>query len=296
MINADIKSRRLRLRGDKMVEGKNVKIIVAAHKAFRMPEDEMYIPLHVGAEGKFDENGQPLDLGYVKDNTGDNISLKNPGYCELTGLYWAWKNLDADYIGLAHYRRHFSLHKTRDPFDGVLKYSDIEPLLGKKELFIPKKRRYYIDTLYNHYKHTHYISQLDETRRIIEELYPDYIPSFDNVVNRTWGHMFNMMIMKRGMLNDYCTWLFAILFELEKRVSEGKVDMPELSDFQARFYGRVSEIIFNVWLDYKISIGEISKKEIMEIPCRFMEKVNWFKKGYYFLSAKFLRKKYDKSL
>ena len=80
MINADIKSRRLRLRGDKMVEGKNVKIIVAAHKAFRMPEDEMYIPLHVGAEGKFDENGQPLDLGYVKDNTGDNISLKNPGY------------------------------------------------------------------------------------------------------------------------------------------------------------------------------------------------------------------------
>lgn len=279
-----------------MVEGKNVKIIVAAHKAFRMPEDEMYIPLHVGAEGKFDENGQPLDLGYVKDNTGDNISLKNPGYCELTGLYWAWKNLDADYIGLAHYRRHFSLHKTRDPFDGVLKYSDIEPLLGKKELFIPKKRRYYIDTLYNHYKHTHYISQLDETRRIIEELYPDYIPSFDKVVNRTWGHMFNMMIMKRGMLNDYCTWLFAILFELEKRVSEGKVDMPELSDFQARFYGRVSEIIFNVWLDYKISIGEISKKEIMEIPCRFMEKVNWFKKGYYFLSAKFLRKKYDKSL
>ena len=279
-----------------MVEGKNVKIIVAAHKAFRMPEDEMYIPLHVGAEGKFDENGQPLDLGYVKDNTGDNISLKNPGYCELTGLYWAWKNLDADYIGLAHYRRHFSLHKTRDPFDGVLKYSDIEPLLGKKELFIPKKRRYYIDTLYNHYKHTHYISQLDETRRIIEELYPDYIPSFDNVVNRTWGHMFNMMIMKRGMLNDYCTWLFAILFELEKRVSEGKADMPELSDFQARFYGRVSEIIFNVWLDYKISIGEISKKEIMEIPCRFMEKVNWFKKGYYFLSAKFLRKKYDKSL
>ena len=224
------------------------------------------------------------------------IFLSKTPVTELTGLYWAWKNLDADYIGLAHYRRHFSLHKTRDPFDGVLKYSDIEPLLGKKELFIPKKRRYYIDTLYNHYKHTHYISQLDETRRIIEELYPDYIPSFDNVVNRTWGHMFNMMIMKRGMLNDYCTWLFAILFELEKRVSEGKVDMPELSDFQARFYGRVSEIIFNVWLDYKISIGEISKKEIMEIPCRFMEKVNWFKKGYYFLSAKFLRKKYDKSL
>ena len=114
-----------------MVQGKTVKIIVAAHKVFRMPQDEMYIPLHVGAQGKSGPNGEPLDLGYVKDNTGDNISLKNPGYCELTGLYWAWKNLSSDYIGLAHYRRHFSLHKTKDPFDGVLKYNEIEPYLDR---------------------------------------------------------------------------------------------------------------------------------------------------------------------
>ena len=67
---------KLSLRGENMADGKTVKIIVAAHKAFRMPEDDMYIPLHVGAEGKKDDNGQPLDIGFVKDNTGDNISLK----------------------------------------------------------------------------------------------------------------------------------------------------------------------------------------------------------------------------
>ena len=279
-----------------MADGKTVKIIVAAHKAFRMPQDEMYLPLHVGAEGKKDQNGQPLDIGFVRDNTGDNISLKNPGYCELTGLYWAWKNLDADYIGLAHYRRHFSLHRKRDPFDGVLKYSELEPLLRNKRVIIPTKRRYYIESLYNHYKHTHYISQLDETRRIIEEKYPDYLPSFDRVVRRTWGHMFNMMIMERGLVDDYCRWLFDILFELEKRVKAGMVEMPALSSFQARFYGRISEIIFNVWLDYQLRTGRISRKDMYEIPCRFMEKVDWFKKIRGFLKAKYFGIRYVDSV
>ena len=81
----------------------NIKILVAAHKTYWMPEDPVYFPLHVGAEGK-------ADLGYVKDNSGDNISVKNPNFCELTGLYWAWKNLEADYVGLVHYRRYFT-HK-----------------------------------------------------------------------------------------------------------------------------------------------------------------------------------------
>ena len=79
----------------------NIKILVAAHKQYWMPEDSVYLPLHVGAEGK-------ADLGYTKDNMGDNISAKNPNFCELTGLYWAWKNLEADYVGLVHYRRYFT--------------------------------------------------------------------------------------------------------------------------------------------------------------------------------------------
>ena len=67
--------------------GKDIKVIVAAHKKYEMPKDKMYVPVQVGAEGK-------KDIGYTKDNTGDNISSKNSMYCELTGLYWAWKNLE----------------------------------------------------------------------------------------------------------------------------------------------------------------------------------------------------------
>lgn len=262
-----------------------VKIIIATHKKYKMPNDSMYIPLHVGAEGK------SVDLGYMKDNTGDNISSLNPYFCELTGLYWAWKNLDADYIGLAHYRRHFSLQNNKeDKFSGVLSLSELEPYLERVKVFVPKKRKYYIETLYGHYSHSHYSEHLDETRKIISEKYPEYLGNFDRIMKQTYGYMFNMMIMEREWINGYCEWLFDILFELKNRI-----DMPDLSSFQARFYGRVSEIIFNVWLDYQVETGKINENEIMEIPCIHMEKINWLKKGSSFLKAKFFGKKYEGS-
>lgn len=267
----------------------SVKIIIATHKKYEMPLDAMYMPLQVGAEGKIDANGKPLDFGYAKDNTGDNISILNPSFCELTGLYWAWKNLTADYIGLVHYRRHFSLIN-KSGFQNVLSYDQLNPYLGKIKIFVPKKRKYYIESLYSHYAHTHYAIHLDETRKIILEKYPDYIKSYDKVLKQTYGYMFNMMIMDRSLLNDYCSWLFGILFDLQK-----KMNQQELSSFQGRFYGRVSEIIFNVWIDKKLQSGEISKEEIKEIPCIHMERINWWKKGAAFLEAKFLGRKYEGS-
>lgn len=267
----------------------SVKIVVATHKMYQMPTDGMYIPLHVGAEGKKDEQGNELNLGYIKDNTGDNISLLNSSFCELTGLYWAWKNLDSNYIGLVHYRRHFTM-KNRKGFENVLSYNDLKPYLGKIRVFVPTKRKYYIESLYSHYAHTHYSLHLDETRKIIEIKYPEYLRSYDKILKQTYGYMFNMMIMDKCLLNEYCTWLFDILFELGKRMGT-----QELSAFQGRFYGRVSEIIFNVWLDEKLELGELKKDEVKEIPCIHMEKINWWKKGNAFLKAKFWGKKYEGS-
>ena len=268
----------------------SVKIVIATHKKYRMPTDLMYLPLHVGAEGKKNGDGKDLDLGYTKDNTGDNISNLNASFCELTGLYWAWKNLDTDYIGLAHYRRHFALKRMGNLWDRVLTYEQLKPYLGKVKIFTPNKRRYYIETLYSHYAHTHYSNQLDMTRQVIRERYPDYVDSYDRVLKRSYAYMFNMMIMEKKLLDDYCSWLFDILFEVGKRI-----DGLELSAFQGRYFGRISEIIFNVWLDFKIVSGEIDKTQLMEIPCIHMEKINWWKKGTAFLKAKYFRKKYEGS-
>ena len=266
-----------------MGKNSNVKIIVATHKKYRMPKDDMYLPLQVGAEGK-------LDLGYTKDNSGENISYLNSSFCELTGLYYAWKNIDADYIGLVHYRRHFSIKRKQSLWDSILSYEEIKPYLETIKIFIPNSRRYYIETLYSHYEHTHYSIQLDETKRIIQEKYPEYIESYDNVLKHRYGYMFNMMIMDKTYLNNYCSWLFDILFELKKRIN-----IPNLSTFQKRFYGRISEIIFNVWLDHEIKCGRLEKEQIKEIPCIHMEKINWWKKGIFFLKAKFLGKRYEAS-
>lgn len=257
---------------------KKIKIVVATHKKYEMPQDNLYLPVHVGAEGK-------SELGYQKDNVGENISLKNPYFCELTGLYWAWKNLDAQYIGLAHYRRHFSFKKVNknDLMNSVLTLEEANRILNDTDIILPNNRNYYIENLYSHYANTLYIEPLNITGKIIEEKYPNYLKEFNLLKKRKKAHMFNMFIMKKDKLDEYCEWLFNILFELEKRVDNSKYD-----SFHARFYGRISELLLDVW----INTNGYNYKEVKVIS---IEKVNWLKKGTSFLKAKFFGKKYGKS-
>ena len=95
--------------------------------------------------------------------------------------------------------------------------------------------------------------------------------------------MFNMYIMKKEISDAYCEWLFDILFELEKRCADFECD-----DFQARFYGRVSELLLDVYLN-------TNHLEYKEQPLYFVEKEPFFKKLIGFLRAKFFKKKYNKS-
>ena len=165
----------------------------------------------------------------------------------------------------------------------LLTQKETEQLLKKTDIILPKKRKYYIENLYSHYEHTMYIEPLDETRRIIEEKCPEYLGEFDKLHKRTSAHMFNMFIMKKEILDEYCTWLFDILFELEKRTDASKYD-----SFHARFYGRISELLLDVWVNR-------NKIKYEEVKVMDMQNVNWLKKGTSFLKAKFTGKKYGKS-
>ncbi len=254
-----------------------IKVITATHKPYTMPQDPMYLPVFVGAAGR-------SSIGYQRDDEGENISSLNPYYCELTGLYWAWKNLDADYVGLAHYRRHFrGKKKGRTLFDSVLTEKEAEALLKNTDIILPAKRHYVIETVGNHYAHTHYKKDLDKTRVILAKIYPEYLKAFDRHMRSTSGHMFNMFIMKKELADAYCEFLFTVLQQLRKMV-----DFRSYDAFQARLFGRISELLLDVW----IQTNHLTYKEV---PVISMEPVPWLKKGTAFLEAKFFGKKYEGS-
>ncbi|MBR1443325.1 MAG: DUF4422 domain-containing protein [Firmicutes bacterium] len=250
----------------------DIKIIVATHKNYEMPNDNIYIPIQVGAEGK-------KPLGYTPDNTGDNISVKNANYCELTGLYWAWKNLNADYIGLAHYRRHFTFRGNKgNKFDRVITKQQFEEQLKNTDILLPIPRNYYIETNYSQYIHAHHAEDLDTTREILLEKYPQYIKAYDDVMKKTYGHRFNMFVMKKDKFDSYCEWLFDILFELENRL-----DISNYNKNDARVFGFVSERLLDVWIN-------TNGYEYRDLPYIFMEKQNWLIKGMYFVKRKLIKK------
>ena len=249
----------------------NIKILVAAHKKYWMPSDPCYLPLHVGREGK-------QDLGYTGDNTGDNISSKNPNFCELTGIYWAWKNLRADYIGLCHYRRYFAnkVHGSdlNAKHQAVLTLVDYEKLLKDVDCLLPMKRNYYIETVRSQYEHAHNKRDLDECEKIIAENYPEYDSAFKQVMSQKRLHILNMFVMKWELFDAYCKFLFGVLFELEKRI-----DISNYTQYEARVFGFLAERLLNVWV-------EKNEVKFKEVPVVFMEKINWLDKGIKFINRK----------
>jgi len=237
-------------------------VLVAAHKPYRMPEDPVYLPLQVGAAGK-------PSIGFARDDEGENISSRNANWCELTGLYWAWRNLGAGAVGLVHYRRHFRGRA------GVASGAEIAALLASHDVILPKRRNYFIETTYSQYAHAHHAADLDETRRVVAERHPDFLGDFDAVMASTRGHRFNMFVMRRPFFDAWCAWLFDVLFELERRI-----DVSAYSAYDARVFGFVSERLLDVWLRRQDA-------RVCELPVLHLEGQGWPRKIVSFLRRKF---------
>ena len=72
----------------------SMKIFISCHKPTAYIENDILKPIQLNCAN----NPKRLE-GMLRDNEGENISDKNPLYCELTAQYWAWKNEDLDYYG-----------------------------------------------------------------------------------------------------------------------------------------------------------------------------------------------------
>lgn len=212
----------------------SVHLFTITHKHFTPPKDPLYLPLHVG-------RSRSSDLGYLSDHTGDSISHLNPNFCELTGMYWLWKNYPPEeYIGICHYRRYLL-----NEHGSLFTKDEIRNLLSQYDILTTR-----LLTLPNSYRHgfcaNHHERDLQITEQILQQNYPAYHSTFLQLVNGPHTYFGNIFVTSRERYDQYCAWLFPLLFQVQE-----KVDFSGYNNYQKRLFGFLSEFLQTVWIRYQ---------------------------------------------
>ncbi len=238
----------------------NIKILICCHKPCGLPPDPdgIFLPIQVGAAISSAELGMQRD-DQVNGKPCDNISAKNKSYCELTALYWAWKNIrkiypGLEYIGLNHYRRYFNFDKKFSIYeDNVLEenkiqkyqfnFENLKRLLEKNSCIIAKKHFYKFSMYWTYC--LFYVSEDYRTlKKTIQKSFPEYYKTFLHCMEKSnFYHPYNMFIMSYNDLNSYCSWLFSVLSKIENHIP-----FESYSEQQKRVFGYISEFLLLVWL------------------------------------------------
>jgi hypothetical protein len=271
-----------------MTTNSRKKILITTHKEFVVPANDSYLPIHAG---KIASN---LNLNYQGDDTGDNISLKNKNFCELTAIYWAWKNLiDIDYIGICHYRRFFLFSKY---FKNQLKYfsysaNELFALKGalrvdesilKKFDFILAEPISHGKSIYDDYSYFHSVQDFDILGDVIKEFDIEYFNSFKELFyNSSELSPYNMFLTSKENFNGYCEWLFPILFEVEKRIIISK------DNYQSRVFGFMGERLLNLYVYHnKFKVKYLPVVKIEDGAIAYPVRIKLFK--FFFKVANYL--------
>ncbi len=263
----------------------NIKIFLSYHKPSVLLKNDIFTPIHVGHGMKkkrsaFEEKW--LNENLVADDSGKNISKKNPNYCELTAQYWAWKNLpkDVKYVGFMHYRRHLNFSDTKFPINmwGLIERKDLDDNyikdFGLDEKNIEQvMKQYDIVTVekwdvtnaksksnYDHYASSDpklHIKDYDLALKILNKKYPEFKDAAKQYNESKLGYYTNIFVMRRDIFDKYCEWLFDILFEVEKKSDISKYDFQE-----ARIYGYISEWLFGIFITYLQNTTDLKIKEL----------------------------------
>ena len=192
-----------------------------------------------------------------------NISGKNKSFCELTVVYWAWKNIkklypNLEYIGVNHSRRYFSFNKSTlfsgavyEPESAVREYKlnlgKLESILSSCDAVLTKRyvRTYSVNTIFG--ANLVNYADLSVLRRIVHDKCPDYdLAMFNATVGKNKFSPCNMCIMRWRDFDAYCEWLFDILFEAERQI-----DISTYNVMQRRVFGYMAEILLNVWVAHR---------------------------------------------
>ena len=256
-----------------------VRIFVSTHKDVTLFDSNILQPVQVGSLAAHHRFAWALH-----DDQGENISSLNPMYCELTTQYWAWKNVDAEYIGFCHYRRYFDFAEETHEENSFGEVTD--DYIDERA-----KRRYRIDdasmesmirqydvittpmedvrkysgknaTMRSHYDAADrlYVEDLDKVMDIAIRRHPEYEEDVRGFLAGHTARFCNMFIMKRDIFRDYCEWLFPILEEFVD-----STDMSRYSKEGLRTPGHLSERLLNVYLLHHGRVG--SGWKMKELQC-----------------------------
>ena len=243
-------------------ETMRTKIFVATGSPMENFNHKDYYPILVG-----EHDHEFLDSPILRDTVGDSLAHKNPHYCELTALYWAWKNDvdNFDYIGLCHYRRFFAFDGGGPrlfPKEGlpasVIDAEAVPAILSHYDIILPTVAAMH-ETIYENYARHHRIEDLHAVLAIMDEKFPEYHISARHALGLTSGYYYNMFITRKEIFVEYMNWLFTILFELEKRIQ-----IPD-DPYQARIFGFLAERMFNIFIMHK-------QLRVKTLPIVFTEK------------------------
>lgn len=151
-----------------------------------------------------------VKLYELNDMTGDNISVKNPVYAELTGLYWMWKNMIReesldDYYGIYHYRRVLDIDE-----EDLKKCAgnDVDAVLPYPMIHVPDIREH-------HERYTNE-AEWELLLRAVSELAPDYMSAYDSIFSSEYLYNYNMFIAKGRVVDELCNWMFPVFSRLEE--------------------------------------------------------------------------------
>ena len=204
-------------------------------------DNPLYVNVRCGAV--FDKRENVDMLG---DDTGDNISEKRESFNELTVMYWAWKNVDADYYGFCDENKYLLLSEKQNKFNNEVLYEEfltkeiikkyeldnnklVDKLLGENDLVImqpidirkvatpkgyAKNIKMYLQN--NNHKLLKY-EHIEIILDYIRDVYPDIYPYAIKYLNGYQYIQYNNFIMKKNLFNEYCSFQFNILFNFEKK-------------------------------------------------------------------------------
>ena len=258
-----------------------IKIGVACHKPSELPKNDLFLPIRVGAALAKD------DFGLQRDDDGENISAKNPQYCELTAQYWLWKNQKADYYGLCHYRRFLCFsnpdapRNLRDQIEANAIDEDNKKIFGLEDekqmreaiesndlvigelqkvskLYTPHGNK---NTAYEHWTaHDRALimtKDLEAMLDILDDVSPKVGKAAREYLNGPTFLGFNCFVAKKELFDELCEIEFKVLERLEK-----KVDLSKYCTQLTRIYGFMGEIISSSYFYYVEKSGDYKVKHV----------------------------------